>query len=72
MEFNVICSMEAWSKVDANASQCDHLTPKPLESIENVKELERYRWGERKFAFDILASDKIGPRRYLEPMYHPM
>uniref|UniRef100_A0A915AX99 Glycosyltransferase 2-like domain-containing protein n=2 Tax=Parascaris univalens TaxID=6257 RepID=A0A915AX99_PARUN len=64
--------MEAWSKVDANATQCNHLTPKPLESIENAKELERYRWGERKFAFDILASDKIGPRRYLQPMYHQL
>ncbi|VDM49727.1 unnamed protein product [Toxocara canis] len=65
-------SIEAWSKVNANKSGCDPLTIKPIESIENEKERERYKWGEQKFAFDVLASDKIGPRRYLQPMYHEL
>ena len=64
------CSLQAWSKVDANASKCDPLTPQPLEKLEDEKERKRVEWGNVKFAYDVVVSDKIGPRRGLEPMYH--
>ncbi|VDK76158.1 unnamed protein product [Anisakis simplex] len=65
-------SLEGWSKVNANKTGCDILTKRPIASIEDDNERERYKWGEEKFAFDVLASDKIGPRRELQPMYHEL
>lgn len=64
--------IEGWSKVSANLSGCDPVSVKPKENIENEKEKERYSWGEKKFAYDMIASDKIGPKRDLPPMYHEL
>uniref|UniRef100_A0A0N5ADP8 Glyco_trans_2-like domain-containing protein n=1 Tax=Syphacia muris TaxID=451379 RepID=A0A0N5ADP8_9BILA len=61
-----------WSKVVTNISQCNHVTVKPATEIKDEKESAYYKWGQDKFAYDILASDKIGPRRSLPPVYHPL
>lgn len=40
--------------------------------IADVAERKRYEWGAKKFAYDLLASDKVGPRRKLPPIYHEL
>ncbi|VDD97396.1 unnamed protein product, partial [Enterobius vermicularis] len=68
---DIIFSLADWSKVNANASGCDHVTAKPVE-ITDEKQNKYFKWGQEKFAYDVLASDKIGPRRPLDPMYHTL
>lgn len=40
--------------------------------IASEAERKRYEWGAQKFAYDILTSDKLGPRRKLSPVYHEL
>ncbi|VDM20772.1 unnamed protein product [Wuchereria bancrofti] len=61
-----------WSTVDANVSNCDPVTPKESNMIANEAERQRYEWGIKKFAYDVVTSDKIGPRRKLSPVYHEL
>ncbi|KAM3722524.1 putative N-acetylgalactosaminyltransferase [Dirofilaria immitis] len=62
----------SWSTVNPNISNCDPLTPKEKDEIINEAERKRYEWGVEKFAYDLLASDKIGPHRKLSPVYHKL
>ncbi|VDN07741.1 unnamed protein product [Thelazia callipaeda] len=66
------CSIVSWSKVDYIANKCDPTTPKDVDEMQNEVERKRYEWGVEKFAYDILASDKIGPHRRLPPVYHKL
>uniref|UniRef100_A0A8R1U0S2 Glyco_trans_2-like domain-containing protein n=1 Tax=Onchocerca volvulus TaxID=6282 RepID=A0A8R1U0S2_ONCVO len=59
-------------KEKKEAVNCDPSTPKEKNEIENEIERKRYEWGVEKFAYDILASDKVGPRRELSPVYHKL
>ncbi|CAG9531507.1 unnamed protein product [Cercopithifilaria johnstoni] len=61
-----------WSTVDPNVSNCDPFTPRKSHMIVSEAERKRYEWGTKKFAYDILTSDKIGPRRKLSPVYHEL
>ncbi|MCP9257590.1 hypothetical protein DINM_000749 [Dirofilaria immitis] len=49
-----------------------HLLRKKKDEIINEAERKRYEWGVEKFAYDLLASDKIGPHRKLSPVYHKL
>ncbi|KAL4003745.1 Glycosyl transferase 2 family protein [Acanthocheilonema viteae] len=62
----------AWSTIDPNVSNCDPFTPEKSHMIASEAERKRYEWGTKKFAYDILTSDKIGPRRKLSPIYHEL
>lgn len=62
--------IDIWAWNDANSSSCDPITA--FSEITDAREKERYKWGYSKFAYNLLVSDKIGPRRYLPPMYHEL
>ncbi|VDK69892.1 unnamed protein product [Litomosoides sigmodontis] len=61
-----------WSTVDPNVTNCNPSTPSEGGTVANEAERKRYVWGTKKFAYNILASDKIGPRRKLSPLYHEL
>ncbi|VDK54863.1 unnamed protein product [Gongylonema pulchrum] len=46
------------------------MTSNETDEFESEAKRRRYEWGTAKFAFDVLASDKIGPRRNLPPAHH--
>ncbi|GMS89466.1 hypothetical protein PENTCL1PPCAC_11641, partial [Pristionchus entomophagus] len=50
--------LKAWHKVNNNG--CNSTSN--IDKME-ADEKERKSWGEKKFAFDMVASDKIGPKR---------
>ncbi|CAJ0931007.1 unnamed protein product, partial [Mesorhabditis belari] len=52
-----------WMQVNAESSKCNHTTQADRET---EREAERRKWGERAFSFDMVSSDKIGPRRILD------
>ncbi|EJD76631.1 N-acetylgalactosaminyltransferase [Loa loa] len=62
----------SWSEVDSNVSNCDPTTPKEIDMIASEAERKRYEWGIKKFAYDVVTSDKIGPHRKLSSIYHEM
>ncbi|KAK0417681.1 hypothetical protein QR680_013147 [Steinernema hermaphroditum] len=58
-------NIAAWAEV--SSEECNVSTPEPLEA-----EKRRFEWGGQRFSFNVVVSDKIGPRRYLPPMAHEL
>ncbi|TKR67126.1 hypothetical protein L596_023328 [Steinernema carpocapsae] len=58
-------NLAEWSKV--TSKECNTTTPEP-----NDAEKSRYDWGSQKFSFNVIVSDKIGPRRHLDRMVHEL
>ncbi|MFH4978148.1 hypothetical protein AB6A40_004857 [Gnathostoma spinigerum] len=64
--------LQGWINVKHPETGCNITSKRPAENIADEKQREKYKWGEKKFAYDVLASDKLGPKRRIEPQYHEL
>lgn len=70
-------SMEGWLSDFKSRNPCNHSNA-PLKSTSNYtaemteEERKKYFFGEDKFAFDVVVSDKIGPSRQIPDVRHAL
>ncbi|CAI5444560.1 unnamed protein product [Caenorhabditis angaria] len=62
--------LEGWLKLESTAvRKCNHTS---VSTEFDESESQKYLWGTKSFAFDALASEKLGPARNVGPQAHQL